>query len=306
MHGAVRIAEQVREALASRRGVVALETSVVAHGLPPPRGVEAARRCAAAVRDEGAVPAAVAVLEGRLVVGADEGEVERLAEPGAAKAGARDLAPLLAGGARAGTTVSATCAAAALAGIRLLATGGIGGVHRAPKGEPPSRDVSADLAELARTPVCVVSAGPKAILDVPATAEVLESLGVPVLGWRTAELPSFWAAASGVPLAHRVDGAEEAADVLAAHWGDLGRPGGLLLAVPPPRPLPRDVVEGAVAGAVEEAARRGIAGAPLTPFLLAAVARATGGGSLEANLALLEENARVAARVAVAWARRGP
>jgi pseudouridine-5'-phosphate glycosidase len=300
----LRIGDEAREALASGRGVVALETSVVAQGLPRPEGLEAMRRCAAAVRGAGAVPAAVAALDGWLVVGATEEEVALLAEPGAevSKAGARDLAPLLARGGRAGTTVSATAAAAALAGIRLLATGGIGGVHRAPPGAPPSRDVSADLAEMARAPVCVVSTGPKAILDVGATAEALETLGVPVVGWRTSALPAFWAAEAGVPLAHRVEGPDEAADLLAVHWVGLRRPGGVLLAVPPPRPLPREAVEVEVARAVAEAGRRGVAGAALTPFLLDAVARATGGSALGANLALLEENARVAAAVAVAWA----
>jgi pseudouridine-5'-phosphate glycosidase len=303
---AIRIGEEVREALASGRGVVALETSVVAHGLPRPEGLEAARGCAAAVREGGAIPAAVAVLDGRLVVGATVEEVARLAEPGAevAKAGARDLAPLLARGGRAGTTVSATCAAAALAGIRLFATGGIGGVHRAPPGAPPSRDVSADLEEMARAPVCVVSAGPKAVLDVAATAEALETLGVPVVGWRTSVLPAFWSADAGVPLAHRVEGPEEAAELLAVHWHGLRRPGGVLLAVPPPWPLPRDAVEEVIARAVAEADDRGIGGAALTPFLLDAVVRATGGRSLGANLALLVENARVAAAVAVAWAGR--
>jgi pseudouridine-5'-phosphate glycosidase len=302
----LRIGGEVREALASGRGVVALETSFVAHGLPQEEGLEAARRCAAAVRGAGAVPAAVAVLDGHLVVGAGEEEIAGLADPGSrvAKAGARDLAPLLAGRGRAGTTVSATCVAAALAGIRLLATGGIGGVHRTPPGAPPSRDVSADLAEMARTPVCVVSAGPKAILDVPATAEALETLGVPVLGWRTSVLPAFWSADGGVPLPHRVEEPGQAAALLAAHWVGLGRPGGVLLAVPPPRPLPREVVEAEVASAVAAAGRRGVAGPALTPFLLDAVARATGGSALGANLALLEENAGVAGRVAFAWAGR--
>jgi pseudouridine-5'-phosphate glycosidase len=306
LRDAVRLGDEVREALASGRGVVALETSVVTQGLPRLQGLEAARRCAVAVRDEGAVPATVAVLDGRLVVGAGEEDVARLAEPGGGvvKAGARDLAPVIAARGRAGTTVSATCVAAALAGIRVLATGGIGGVHRAPAGEPPSRDVSADLAELARTPVCVVSSGPKAVLDVPATAEALETLGVPVVGWRTSALPAFWSVDGGVALANRVEGPEEAAAVLAIHWEALGRPGGVLLAVAPPRPMPRDAVEAVVAAAVAEAGRRGVAGPALTPFLLDAVARATEGRAVDANLALLEENARVAARVAVARAGR--
>jgi pseudouridine-5'-phosphate glycosidase len=302
MPGPVRIADEVRRALRDGAPVVALETSVVAQGLPAPQGVESARRCAAAVRRAGAVPAPVAVVGGELVIGASDAEVARLAAPGrpVAKAGARDLAPLLAAGADAGTTVSATCAAAALAGIRVFATGGLGGVHRASAGR--SWDVSADLAELARSPVCVVSSGPKAILDVPATAEVLETLGVPVVGFRTSELPAFWSASSGVALAHRVESAEEAARLLHLHWTLLRRPGGVLLAVPPPEPVDPAEVDRAVSEAEEEARRAGVAGPARTPHVLAAVARATGGRTLAANLALLEENARVAAQVAVALA----
>ncbi len=308
---AIRVGDEVGEALRRGRPVVALETSVVAQGLPAAEGVAAVGRLAGAVREGGAVPAFVAVRAGALVVGASEPEVASLAAPEAkaAKAGARDLAPLLASGRDAGTTVSATCVASALVGIRVFATGGIGGVHRAPARDAArpsaSRDVSADLEELARSPVCVVSAGPKAVLDVPATAEALESLGVPVLGFRTSELPCFWSAGSGVRLAHRVESAAEAARVLSLHWGALRRPGGVLLAVPPPEPLPREEVDAAVAQAEEEARRQGVSGPALTPHLLAAVARVTGGRSIRANLALLEENARVAAAVAVALAARG-
>ena len=302
MPGAFRIAEEVRGAIQAGAPVVALESSVVAQGLPPPHGVEASRRCAAAVRKAGALPAVVAVIGGQLLVGASEAEVERLAEPGraVAKAGARDLAALLARGGDAGTTVSATCVAAALAGIRIFATGGIGGVHRA--GPGGAWDVSADLGELARSPVCVVSAGPKAILDVPATAEVLETLGVPVVGWGTAELPAFWSASSGVRIGHRADGAGAVARILHQHWNVLRRSGGVLLAVPPPQSLDPADVERAIASAEAEAAALGISGPERTPYLLAAVSRATGGRTLRANLALLEENARVAALVAVALA----
>lgn len=302
MPGPVRIADEVRRALRDGAPVVALETSVVAQGLPSPHGVEAARRSAAAVRKEGAVPAPVAVLGGELVIGASDAQIARLAAPGrsVAKAGARDLGPLLAAGADAGTTVSATCAAAALAGIRVFATGGIGGVHRAAGGR--AWDVSADLAEMARSPVCVVSAGPKAILDVPATFEVLETLGVTVVGFRTSELPAFWSAASGIALTHRVESAEEAARLLHVHWAVLRRPGGVLLAVPPPEPIDPADVDRAMDEAESEALGGGISGPARTPYVLAAVARATGGRTLSANLALLEENARVAGRVAVALA----
>ena len=298
-----QIAPEVAAALAERRPVVALESSVVAQGLPPPENLEAARRCAAAVRAGGAVPATVAVLGGRVVVGASPAELERLANPGAApaKASARDLAPLCAAGRDAGTTVSATAFVAARVGIRLFATGGIGGVHRRPAGEAGAPlDVSADLGELARLPVCVVSAGPKAILDLAATAEALETLGVTVVGFGTSELPAFYAAESGLPLAHRVEDAAGAAAVLRQQWEVLGRSAGVLLCVPPPDPLPRAEVEAAVAAGLEAAARRGITGPAVTPFLLDAVSRATAGRSRVSNLALLERNARVAAEVAVA------
>jgi pseudouridine-5'-phosphate glycosidase len=199
--------------------------------------------------------------------------------------------------------VSATCAAAALAGVRVFATGGIGGVHRLLPGDVgAARDVSSDLVELSRSPVCVVSAGPKAILDLPATAELLESLGVPVIGWRTSELPAFYAARSGIALEHRVEGAAEAAAVLRAHWSGLGRREGVLLCVPPPSPLPAERVEAALEAALTAARAAGIHGKAASPFLLAAIDRATGGESRAANLALLEENAAVAADVAVALA----
>ncbi|HYQ82315.1 MAG TPA: pseudouridine-5'-phosphate glycosidase [Anaeromyxobacteraceae bacterium] len=301
---ALHIAPEVREALAAGRGVVALETSVVAHGLPPPNGLEAARRAQAAVRAAGSVPATVAVLEGRVVVGAGEAELARLADPSrrAAKAGARDLAALLVARRDAGTTVSATAAAAARAGIRLFATGGVGGVHRASPGAPP--DVSADLAELARTPVCVVCAGPKAILDLSATAEALETLGVPVVGWRTAEMPAFYTAESGVTLEHRVEDAVAAARLLDLHWRSLGRREGVLLCVPPAWPLPRAAFEEVLQAALARARAEGVAGKAVTPFLLGEVARLLGPPVVEANLALLEENARVAGEVAAALARR--
>lgn len=302
------MAEEVREALDAGRPVVALESSVVAQGLPWPHNLEAARRTAAAVREGGSLPAAVAVLGGVLVVGASEDELARLAEPGQRprKAAVRDLAPLLSGGGDAGTTVSATCAAAALAGIRMFATGGIGGVHRGLPGEGASRDVSADLAALSRFPVCVVCSGPKAILDVPATAEALETLGVLVLGFGVDELPAFFTADSGVALEHRVDGAGAVAAVLRMHWGELRNPGGVLLAVPPPSPLPRAEAEAAIRSALEGCRARGVSASAVTPFLLEAVSRATGGRSRDANLLLLEQNARIASRVAVALAGSAP
>jgi pseudouridine-5'-phosphate glycosidase len=254
------------------------------------------------VREAGALPAFVALLEGRVVVGAGEEELVRLADPGvrAAKAGVRDLAALLLAGRDAGTTVSATVAVAAMVGIRVFATGGIGGVHRAAPEDGALRDRSSDLVELARRPVCTVAAGPKVILDVAATAEELESLGVPVVGWRTAELPAFYVARSGVKLEHRVDDAAAVAALLRLHWRGLGRTEGVLLCVAPPEPLPAEVVEGVLAEALAEARARRLAGKLLTPFLLQALDRGTGGAARGANVALLEANARVAGQVAAA------
>jgi len=281
----IRVSEAVR---AAGLRAVALETSVVAQGLPAPHNLEAARRCARAVQDAGAVPAVVAVLGGEIVVGASDEELARLADPArkAAKAGSRDLAALCAAGADAGTTVSATCAIAAQAGLRVFATGGIGGVHRRFDPAEPA-DVSSDLLEMSRQPVCVVSAGPKAILDVPATAEALETLGVPVIGFRTSELPAFYTEGSGVALEHRVEDAAGMARLLRTHWEVLRLGTGVLLAVPPPSPLPRDEIEAAIAGALAEARERRLPGKEVTPFLLARVAERTGGRSLQANVLLL-------------------
>jgi pseudouridine-5'-phosphate glycosidase len=309
MRDAIEVSEEVRTALAEAGPVVALETSVVAHGLPPPLNLEAARRCLAAVRRAGATPALVGIRGGRIVVGLDDAGLERMASPatGASKAQARDLAALVRSGRDAGTTISATVAVAARVGIRVVATGGIGGVHRCAPGEVGGTgwDVSADLDELARQPVCVVSAGPKAILDVAATAEALETRGVPAIGFGTSEMPAFYADASGVALEHRVEGAREAGDLLRIHWETLRRREGVLLLVPPPLALPRELLDAAVSTGLAEAGARGVRGKAVTPFLLDAVARATGGKAREANLALLERNATVGAEVAVALAAGG-
>lgn len=304
MQSAIHVAAEVRDAVAIGRPVVALETSVVAQGLPAPANLEAARRCAAAVRSAGAIPAFTAVLHGRIVVGVEDRELERLGDPAtrASKAGARDLAALVVGRRDAGTTVSATCAIAARAGIAVFATGGIGGVHRALPGEAATFDVSADLREIASRRVCVVAAGPKVILDVAATAEVLETLGVPVVGWRTSELPAFYVTESGLQLEHRVDSAAEVAALLRVHWDSLERPGGVLVCVAPPQPVGRERVERALAAALADASARRVGGKGLTPFLLHALDRETGGDSRTANVALLEENARVAGEIAVSLA----
>jgi pseudouridylate synthase len=300
----LEIAEEVAAALREGRPVVALETSVIAQGLPPPVNLEAARRCAAAVRAEGAVPATVAVIEGRIVVGASEAQLERIADPSRkpAKAASRDLAAACARGLDAGTTVSATCAVAERAGIRVFATGGIGGVHRrVGVDEPP--DVSSDLAEIARRRVCVVCAGPKVILDLPATAELLETLGIPVWGYQTSELPAFFTDTSGIALEHRFDDAGQIAAALRAHWDVFGSLSGVVVAVAPPSPLPRSEVDAALSAALRDAAVSKVRGKGVTPFLLAALADATGDRSCAANLDLLQKNARVASELAAMHAR---
>jgi pseudouridylate synthase len=295
----LEISPEVAAALREGLPVVALETSVVAQGLPPPENLIAARRCLASVRAQRAVPAAVAVIGGRVIVGANDAQLERLADPArrAAKAGSRDLAAAVALGLDAGTTVSATCAVAERAGIRVFATGGIGGVHRRLDPAEPC-DISSDLIEIARRRVCVVCAGPKAILDLPATAEQLETLAIPVWGYRTGELPAFFTGESGIALEHRFDDASSIAAALRAHWDGLGLLSGVIVGVPPPSPVPRAEIEAALAGALREAAGRKLPGKEVTPYLLSALAQATQGRTMAANIALLENNATVAAEIA--------
>jgi pseudouridine-5'-phosphate glycosidase len=299
---ALDVRPQVSRALAERVPVVALESTLIAHGLPWPTNLEVARAAEDAVRAEGAVPATVAVWRGRPTVGLDPDELEQLArEKDVRKAGRRDLAGAVARGATAATTVSATMALAHRAGIRVFATGGIGGVHNPQRGW----DVSADLVELARTPVAVVCAGAKSILDLPATLEFLETLGVPVLGYGVGEFPAFYLRSSGLPVSERVDGPEEAAEVLAAHWGLEGA--GVVLARPVPEEdaLDPDELALALARAEEQAAARNVRGPALTPFLLARLAEYTDGRTLRANRALILANARLAARVARECLSRG-
>jgi pseudouridine-5'-phosphate glycosidase len=289
------LAPAVRAALAGGRPVVALESTLISHGLSWPANLEAARGMEAAVRDGGAEPATVALLGGRVHVGLAEEQLEHLARaPGILKVSRRDLAVAMAQGRDGATTVAGTMIAAFWAGVRVMATGGIGGVHRGDR-----TDVSADLPELARTPVVVVSAGAKAILDLPATLEWLETHGVPVVGYRTRELPAFYSRASGLALDARADSPAEAAAIAREMWRN-GLGGGLLLCVPCPEveALPAAEVEGAVAQAVEEAEAQGVRGKAVTPFLLARVVELTGGRSKAANLALLRHNAGVAAEVA--------
>ena len=298
----LEIAPAIRQALAERRPVVALESTLITHGLAAPMNLDAARRAEAAVRAGGAEPATVAVLEGRLRVGLSEEELESLAsQAGARKASRATLALALNEGGWAGTTVSATMIAARLAGIRVFATGGIGGVHR---GGERTLDVSADLDELARTPVLVVCAGPKSVLDVDLTLEYLETRGVPIVGWGTRELAGFYSSDSGRTLAGSVRDAHDAARLAAAHWA-LGLDTGLVVAVPLPEDaaLPRDEADRAVNRAIADSAAAGIHGPAATPWVLARVAELTNGRSVAANLALIENNARVAAEIAAALAQ---
>ena len=278
--------------------IVALESTIIAHGLPWPDNLAVARELEAAVRAGGAIPATIAVLDGRAHVGLDDAALERVARDGKdlAKAGATDLAIHLARRGSAATTVSATAVIAAHAGIRIFATGGIGGVHRGDAG-----DVSHDLVALARTPIAVVSAGAKAILDLPRTMELLETLGVLVVGWRTSELPAFYAPRSGIRLEHVVDGAAELAPILRAHWQDLDG-GGVLVCNPIPAEAAIDL-DAPIARALDDAAAAGIIGKRLTPYLLARLAEVTGGASIRANRALALNNAKVAAELAVAYGR---
>jgi pseudouridylate synthase len=290
--------EEVAAALAGGRAVVALETSVVAQGLPPPSNAECVERMGAAVRDAGALPAWVGVLDGELRVGLTDVELRSLAEPGAAaKVARRDLPFAIASGGPGATTVSSTIWTAARAGISVAATGGIGGVH------PGSGDVSADLAELARTPVLLVCSGPKSIVDPAATAERLEELGVAMVGYRCDQLPFFLAREAGVELDQRIDDATGAARLLDA-MRTLATPAGVVLCNPVPADAAMDAA--AVAEAVRDcervAAREGVRGKALTPFLLSCLSDHTGGASLQANLALLESNARLAGEVGVAAA----
>jgi pseudouridine-5'-phosphate glycosidase len=294
------LSEEVRHALAAGRPVVALESSLVAQGLPAPHNLETAHAAEAEIRARGAVPATIAVAEGRVVVGADGALLERLADPSSrpAKAASRDLGPLLASRMLAATTVSATLRVAHAAGIALMATGGIGGVHR---GAGRSFDVSSDIDELAATPMTVVCSGAKAILDLPATLELLETRRVPVIGLRTSELPAFYSVTSGLPLAHSVDSTAAAAELIAAHKSVPGA-GGLLLVQTPPAgvAIPADEVEGWISDAVDAAAAAGVRGAAVTPYVLSHVVQASGGRALGANIGLILANAGAAAEVAVA------
>ena len=290
---------EVAAALAARRAVVALESTVIAHGLPRPQNLAAARALEDEVRGLGPPPATIAIADGQAVVGADDALLVRLAEdPSVAKVSRRDLAPVLARRGLGATTVAATVEIAARAGISVMATGGIGGVHR---GGERSFDESADLEAIARQPVCVVCAGAKLVLDLALTLERLETLGVPVVGYGTDELPAFYVRSSGLRLEHRVEDALAAARVVREQ---LSRGAGIVVAVPIAAgdALDRREAEAEVARALQTAEQQGVRGAALTPFLLGQLSDATGGRSLAANLSLLRANARVAAQIALALA----
>ncbi len=289
----VVVSEEVRAALDEGRAVVALETTLVAHGFPAPDGVEVGLESERRVRAAGAVPATVGVLDGRVRIGLAADDLHRFT-PAARKCGARDLAAAAVQGAVGATTVGGTLAAARLAGIRFLGTGGLGGVHR---GFPSPPDVSSDLAELVRAPVLVTCSGVKSLLDVPATAEVLETLGVPLVGWRVDTLPLFYAAEGGPPVSARVETAAEAAALAHAHWALGGA--GLLLGRPPDESLE---VEELIEEAVAEAKRQGIASGGVTPFVLARLHERSEGRTLAVNRELIAANAGLAAEVAVAHA----
>ncbi len=298
------IAPEIAAATAGMAPVVALETTLIAHGLPYPRNVETWEAMEAAVRGEGAVPATIGIIDGRIRIGLSRPEIERLARGGddVLKVSRRDLGFAVSRGLDGGTTVAATMICAAMAGIPVMATGGIGGVHR---GAETTMDVSADLEELARTAIAVVCAGAKAILDLPRTLESLETRGVPVAGFGTDAFPGFFIRDSGLDAPCRVDTPDDAARLIEAHWRLPGA-GGVVIANPAPETsaLDRYAAEDAIAEALKQAARENITGKPLTPFLLDRVAEITGGDSLEANVALLENNARLGARIVRAYAER--
>jgi pseudouridine-5'-phosphate glycosidase len=290
----VIFSREVEDALRDDRPVVALETTLIAHGFPPGEGVAVGLESERRVREAGAVPATIGVLDGSVRVGLDEAELVRF-DAGARKLGARDLAAAAVQNAVGTTTVGGTLAVCRRVGIRFMGTGGIGGVHRGWTQQP---DVSADLAELVRTEALVVASGAKSILDVPATSEVLETLGIPTLGFRTSTLPRFYTAEGGPPVSVRVESPDEAAEVARAHW-ELGG-GGLLLGNPPAQSL--DDVDELIAEALEAAGREGVGGQQVTPFVLGWLHRESDGRTLAANRALVADNAGLAAAVAVGHA----
>ena len=293
----------VAQALAEGKPVVALESTIISHGMPYPQNVETALKVEEIIRQNGAVPATIAILGGRLKAGLSPAEIEYLGKQGqkVTKASRRDLSVLVAQGADGATTVATTMFIAALAGVQVFATGGIGGVHR---GAEVTMDISADLEELARTPVMVVCAGAKSILDLGLTLEYLETKGVPVIGYGTDELPAFYTRTSGLKVDYQVDSPEMLAKILKTQH-DLGLHGGILVTNPIPEQysMDADAINAVIDQAIAEAQEKGIHGKETTPFLLAKVKEITGGDSLEANIQLVFNNAKLAAQTAAAYAK---
>lgn len=297
------VAPEVAEALAAGKPVVALESTIISHGMPYPKNVETALNVEKVIRDNGAVPATIAIIGGRLKAGLSQSEIEYLGKTGQAvpKVSRRDLPVIVAKGMDGATTVATTMIVAAMAGIKVFATGGIGGVHR---GAETTMDISADLEELAMTPVMVVCAGAKAILDLGLTLEYLETKGVPVIGYGTEELPAFYSRKSGFKVDYRLDTPKEIAEVFSAKQG-LDMKGGMLVTNPIPEEyaMPDDVINAAIDQAIAESVEQGIRGKASTPFLLARVAELTGGDSLESNIRLVYNNAALAAKTAAELAK---
>jgi pseudouridine-5'-phosphate glycosidase len=303
MKSYVTFADEVRQALENNKPVVALETTIISHGMPYPQNIETARQVEQIIRDQGAIPATIGIMNGKIRIGLDERELEEFAVNKAVeKVSRRDLPYVLASGKMGATTVAGTMIAANLAGIRVFATGGIGGVHR--EGEV-TWDVSADLIELAKTSVAVVCAGAKSILDLGRTLEYLETHGVPVVGYQTDEFPSFFARKSGYGVDFRLNTPEEVAVMMDTKW-KLGMEGGLIVANPVPEEdaLNHEEIEAVIVRALNEAKENHITGKQVTPYLLDKVKQMTGGKSLQANVALVKHNAKVAAKIAVAYKKR--
>lgn len=296
----LKISPKVQRALESSKPVVALESTIISHGMPYPQNVETALACERIARENGAEPATMAVIGGKLCAGLTEDQIDYLGRSGPRmhKASRRDLPVLAARGQDGATTVAATMIIAALAGIRVFATGGIGGVHR---GAQTTMDISADLEELAQCPVAVVCAGAKSILDIALTLEYLETKGVPVIGYGTDELPAFYTDKSGFPVDYRMDTPEEIAGAVRTQR-EMGFPGGMLITNPIPSQfaMPKDVIDGAIQQALDEMTAQGIHGKAATPFLLARVAALTGGDSLKSNIQLVFNNVALAAQIAAA------
>ena len=295
------VADEVADALAQGQPVVALESTIISHGMPYPRNVAMAREVEAIVRAHGAVPATIAILDGRPRIGLDDHELERLAsDPDVAKISVRDLAHIVTTGGHGATTVASTMRLAALAGIAVFVTGGLGGVHR---GAERSMDVSADLTELSRTPVAVVCAGVKSILDIGLTLETLETLGVPVIGLGTDEFPAFYSRRSGFAVPSRLDDPSQVARLLTAQWG-LGLPAGVVVANPVPEAdeIPTADIDALIELALAECASRGISGKDITPFLLGRIVELSSGRSLDTNIALVRHNAAIGAALAREYA----